>query len=82
MTTIMINKSTIQFKTRSSHLIIDIEIDIDKEIGETPKIVTELKAKGIVIKYIDCGEKLAKFISKCVSNNFKNSIFILSIKYM
>jgi len=79
MSTIMINKSTIQFKTGNRTYLI---IDIDKEIGETPKIVTELKAKGIVIKYIDCGEKLAKFVSKCVSNNFKNSIFILSIKYM
>jgi len=78
MSTIMINKSTIQFKTGNRTCL----IDIDKEIGETPKIVTELKAKGIVIKYIDCGEKLAKFVSKCVSNNFKNSIFILSIKYM
>lgn len=71
----MLSESHVQFSLADYK----VTIDLDKEIRDNRKIVRELKTSWIEIKYIDCGEEVAKWLNKCV---YVTIFKISSINYL
>ncbi|KYQ60483.1 hypothetical protein ALC60_00466 [Trachymyrmex zeteki] len=70
----MLSESHVQFSLADYK----VTIDLDKEIRDNRKIVRELKTSWIEIKYIDCGEEVAKWLNNTLCTS---TLRIVRVEY-